>query len=136
MWTKPISLALAGGRMRARAAWGGKAPDNSKEVSSAPSAPASQQPSDAPSSGGAQELIFVLSNEPDGIDPGVTNNSFAKYVIVGCFEGLVTYDETGTLIPGNAESWDISEDGTVYTFHLRIGLKWSDGSHLTAQDYV
>ena len=85
---------------------------------------------------GAQEMVFVLSNEPDGIDPGVTNNSFASTFLANCFEGLVTYDSTGTVVPGNAESWDISEDGTVYTFHLRDGLKWSDGSDLTAEDYV
>ena len=85
---------------------------------------------------GAQEMVFVLSNEPDGIDPGVTNNSFASTFLVNCFEGLVTYDATGTVVPGNAESWDISEDGTVYTFHLRDGLKWSDGTDLTAEDYV
>lgn len=42
----------------------------------------------------------------------------------------------GNVIPGVAESWDISEDGTVYTFHLREGLKWSDGSDLTANDFV
>ncbi len=136
MMKKLISLALAGALMLALAACGGDEPGNINDVSPAPPPPASQQPSDAPSSGGAQELIFVLSNEPDGIDPGVTNNSFAKYVLNNCFEGLVTYDESGSVVPGNAESWDISDDGTVYTFHLRSGLKWSDGSPLTAQDYV
>ena len=84
----------------------------------------------------AQELTFVLNNEPDTIDPTITNNSFAVPFIMNCFEGLVTYDETGTVVPGNAESWDISDDLTVFTFHLREGLKWSDGSDLTANDYV
>ncbi|MEA4899057.1 MAG: peptide ABC transporter substrate-binding protein [Eubacteriales bacterium] len=83
------------------------------------------------------QIIFALQNEPDGIDPGVTNNSFASPFLANCFEGLVTYDTTtGSLIGGNAESWTISDDGTVYTFKLRQGLKWSDGSALTAQDYV
>ncbi|MCR5161121.1 MAG: peptide ABC transporter substrate-binding protein, partial [Lachnospiraceae bacterium] len=84
----------------------------------------------------AQELTFVLSNEPDGIDPNVTNNSFAVPFLVNCFEGLVTYDASGEIVPGNAESWDISDDLTVFTFHLREGLKWSDGTDLTANDYV
>ena len=83
-----------------------------------------------------QELTFVLSNEPDGIDPTITNNSFAVPFLVNCFEGLVTYDSDGGIVPGNAESWDVNDDLTVYTFHLREGLKWSDGSDLTAQDYV
>ncbi len=84
-----------------------------------------------------QEIIFALANEPDGIDPSVTNNSFASPILANCFEGLVTYDTTdGSIIGGNAESWTISDDGTIYTFTLREGLMWSDGSALTAQDYV
>ena len=84
-----------------------------------------------------QEMTFALQNEPDGIDPSVTNNSFASPFLANCFEGLVTYDTTtGSLIGGDAESWTISDDGTVYTFTLRDGLKWSDGSPLTAKDYL
>ena len=84
-----------------------------------------------------QEITFALNNEPDGIDPSITNNSFASPILANCFEGLVTYDTaTGSLIGGDAESWTISDDGTVYTFTLREGLKWSDGSPLTAQDYL
>ncbi len=83
-----------------------------------------------------QELTFVLSNEPDGIDPTVTNNSFAVPFLCNAFEGLVTYDEAGEIAPGNAESWDVSDDLKTYTFHLRSGLKWSDGTDLTANDYV
>jgi oligopeptide transport system substrate-binding protein len=84
----------------------------------------------------AQELTFVLSNEPDGIDPAVTSNSFAVPFLCQCFEGLVTYDSDGEIAPGNAESWESNDDMTVYTFHLRDGLKWSDGTPLTASDYV
>lgn len=84
----------------------------------------------------AQEMTFVLGNQQDSIDPGITNNSFASVFLCNCFEGLVTYDESGTVVGGAAETWEISEDGTVYTFHLRDGLKWSDGSDLTAKDFV
>ncbi len=83
-----------------------------------------------------QEITFVLSNEPDGIDPNVTNNSFAVPFLENCFVGLVTYDSDGEIIPGEAESWEINDDLTEFTFHLRDGLKWSDGSDHTAQDYV
>ncbi len=102
----------------------------------APSSEAAEAETEAPAASGAQEMTFIISNEPDGIDPGITNNSFASIFLANCFEGLVTYDSTGTVVGGNAESWDISDDGTVYTFHLRDGLKWSDGSDLTANDYV
>ncbi len=81
------------------------------------------------------EMTFVLSNEPDGIDPGITSNSFASVFLVNCFEGLVNYSRNNEIIPGVAESWDISEDGKTYTFHLRKGLKWSDGSDLTSEDF-
>lgn len=83
-----------------------------------------------------QEMTFVLNNEPDSIDPTVTSNSFATPFLANCFEGLVTYDENGEVVPGNAESWESNDDLTVYTFHLRDGLKWSDASDLTANDYV
>lgn len=85
----------------------------------------------------AQELVYSLYSEPDGIDPSVTNNSFASYVLANAFEGLLTYDTmTGSVICGEAESYTISDDGLVYTFTLRDDLKWSDGSAHTAEDYV
>lgn len=84
----------------------------------------------------AQELTFVLNNEPDTIDPTITSNSFATPFIVNCFEGLVTYNEAGEIVAGNAETWSSNDDMTVYTFKLKEGLKWSDGTPLTAQDYV
>ncbi len=86
--------------------------------------------------GTEQKLVFALQNEPDGLDPGITNNSFASPVLYNAFEGLVVYDESNSIVGGSAESWDISDDGLVYTFHLRDNLKWSDGSALTAADFV
>lgn len=85
----------------------------------------------------AQEIVYALANQPDGIDPSITNNSFASPILCNVFEGLVTYDTTtGALIEGEAESYSIDETGLVYTFVLRDGLKWSDGSAHTAEDYV
>ncbi|MDR2759863.1 MAG: peptide ABC transporter substrate-binding protein [Spirochaetaceae bacterium] len=86
--------------------------------------------------GKSQKIIFALQNVPDGLDPGITNNSFAAPFLFNLFEGLITYDKDNNIIPALAESWTISDDGTVYTFRLRAGLKWSDGSPLTARDFV
>ena len=83
-----------------------------------------------------QEIIFALHNEYDSIDPGITNNSFAAEILSNTFEGLVTFDTTtGAIIGGQAESWEISDDGRVWTFTLREGLRWSDGTDLTAYDF-
>jgi oligopeptide transport system substrate-binding protein len=51
-------------------------------------------------------------------------------------EGLAGYSAAGELIPAAAESWDIADDGLVYTFHLREGLRWSNGDALTADHFV
>ena len=131
-----VSLALAIMMCLSLVACGGSSSaGNISDLSSATTATEAAVAT-APAADVAQEMTFVLSDEPDGIDPTVTNNSFAMYVLVNCFEGLVTYDASGSIVPGCAESWDISEDGTVYTFHLRDGLKWSDGTPLTAGDFV
>ena len=51
-------------------------------------------------------------------------------------EGLVTPDAAGTgVVPATADRWTVSHDGIVYSFHIRSGVKWSDGTPLTAQDF-
>ena len=85
---------------------------------------------------GEQEITLALENEPDGIDPNVTSNSFASPFLSNAFEGLVSLDENNELAPALAESWEISEDMLTYTFKLRPDLKWSDGTPLTANDFV
>ena len=135
MKKKVLSAMLAGTMaLSLLSACGSEKPQNIADVTTGSSSAAASSAAAAPAE--KQEMTFVLNNIPDGLDPGVTNNSFAQYVLINCFEGLVTYDETGSLVGGSAESWNISDDGLVYTFHLRDGLKWSDGTPLTAQDFV
>lgn len=57
-------------------------------------------------------------------------------MLLHSFECLLTIDQEGQLAEGQAEKWETSEDGLTWTFHLRDGLKWSDGSDLTANDFV
>ncbi len=78
---------------------------------------------------------YAFLIEPPGIDPGVSQGSVQSTLYAALYEGLVTVDDKGNIVPGAAESWDVSEDGTEYTFHLREGLKWSDGEPLTAKDF-
>lgn len=83
-----------------------------------------------------QKIIFIVNNEAEDMDPTTSQETFALPVINNCFMGLLTTDENGGLVPGLAESWEVSADGTVYTFKIRANAKWSDGQDLTASDFV
>ncbi|MGV8986135.1 MAG: peptide ABC transporter substrate-binding protein [Cypionkella sp.] len=77
-----------------------------------------------------------IGSEWSSLDPHVNFDAAAGWIQMDAYEGLVTYDATGRILPGAAEKWDISADGLTYTFHLRHGLKWSNGDKLVAQDFV
>ncbi|HTT93594.1 MAG TPA: ABC transporter substrate-binding protein [Solirubrobacterales bacterium] len=88
-----------------------------------------------PVAGGS--LVYSRQLETVTLNPREIKNGngdiFAQEMI---FSGIVRNDPNGTdkIVPGLAESWDVSKDGLTYTFHLRKGLKYSDGSPLTAED--
>ena len=81
-------------------------------------------------------LSVQIGPDPETIDPALNSASDGGCMILHSFECLLVVDESGNLAPGQAESWETSEDGLTWTFHLRDGLKWSDGSALTANDFV
>ena len=88
------------------------------------------------SSSADNEFIIGNGAEPQSLDPVKIQGNPEHRINLALFQGLVTYDpKTATAIPGVAESWDISDDGTVYTFHLRDAV-WSDGTPITAQTFV
>mgnify|MGYP003644659967 FL=1 len=74
--------------------------------------------------------------DPGSLDPHKVSGDWENRIVGDYIEGLVTEDAKADAIPGQAESWEISEDGTVYTFHLRDGIKWTDGEPVTAEDFV
>ena len=74
--------------------------------------------------------------EPDSLDPHRARSVAAMNVLRDLGEGLVTLAPDGSLKPGLAERWDVGEDGLVWTFELRDGLRWSDGEPLDAHDLV
>ena len=82
------------------------------------------------------ELAVVIGSDPDTIDPALNSAVDGATLIIHGFEGLCSLDKDGIVIPAQAESIYISDDGLVYTFKLHSGLKWSDGSPLTAHDFV
>lgn len=84
-----------------------------------------------------QTLHLGNAAEPQSLDPHLVAAYTDQNILLALFEGLCALDErTSQPVPAAASSWDISADGLTYTFHLRAGLKWSDGSPLTAGDFV
>lgn len=88
---------------------------------------------------GIRDQILLLGNgaEPQDLDPQVMTAFTDQNIALALFEGLCALDEkTSRAVPAAAERWEVSPDGLAYTFHLRPNLKWSDGTPLTAGDFV
>jgi len=87
-----------------------------------------------PTQSGDMVLNWNIGADPQTIDPTLNGASDGGDVINQTFEGLVR-EVSGVILPGIAETWETSADGLTVTFHLRDS-KWSDGSDLTADDFV
>lgn len=85
---------------------------------------------------GNNHLTVQIGPDPETIDPALNSAIDGANLILYGFETLLMFDQENNIVPGQAESFEISEDGLTYTFHLRDGLKWSDGTPLTAEDFV
>jgi len=86
----------------------------------------------------AAEQILNKNNgaEPQTLDPHRAEGVPASNILRDLFEGLVSEAPDGSLIPGAAETWQINDDGTVYTFTLRADGRWSNGDPVTAADFA
>jgi len=74
--------------------------------------------------------------EPQTLDPHRAEGVPESNILRDLFEGLVGEAPDGTLVPGAAEAWTVSDDGRVYTFRLRADARWSNGDAMTAGDFV
>ncbi|MEW8995329.1 peptide ABC transporter substrate-binding protein [Clostridium sp.] len=83
-----------------------------------------------------QKIIYNLGADPKTIDPQLNSAVDGSTIIHNAFEGLMREDEKSQIVPGTAEKYEVSDDGTVYTFHLRENAKWSDGKPVVAGDFV
>lgn len=146
---KLLALALAGAMSLSLLAGcgGGTAPATPAPVETTP---ATTPVETTPATDGAFNLNVCIASEPQTIDPALNSAVDGGVMTQHFFEGLTKWADNGTLVedatinyadlvPGQAESWDkvVNEDGTtVYTFHLRDDIKWSDGQDVTAGDFV
>ncbi|MED3708494.1 peptide ABC transporter substrate-binding protein [Peribacillus frigoritolerans] len=86
-------------------------------------------------SSGLKVLNVNNSSEPGSLHPANAQGTHESWILEHTFEGLTKKTEEGKIVPGSAESWEISEDGLTWTFKLKDGLKWSNGDPLTANDF-
>ena len=77
----------------------------------------------------------MLETEVQSLDPQIATDGTSFEVIADYTDGLMQMDADGAAVPAIAETYDISEDGKTYTFHLR-DAKWSNGDAVTAADFV
>ena len=88
--------------------------------------------------GAFAEVVFNRGNsaDPELLDPHKTSTVYEANILRDLFSGLTVQNAKAEIIPGAAESWTVSPDGKTYTFKLRADGKWSDGSPVTADDFV
>ena len=90
---------------------------------------------ESPSSYVQPSLVrLTMPSEPDSLDPYISTASDTEAVMHNVYEGLVLFNEDGEIIPGLAESWQISDDGLEYTFHLRDDITFHNGKHFSSED--
>jgi oligopeptide transport system substrate-binding protein len=84
-----------------------------------------------------QTLRYISGSEPESLDPHIGTGQPEARIYLALYEGLVTYHPvTMEPEPGVAERWDVNEDSTSFTFHLRPNARWSNGDPVTAHDFV
>lgn len=87
-----------------------------------------------PKTGGTLRVAF--QNDWESLDPQVTSSYSSLQILNNVLETLTTFDDNLNLVPGLATSWEQSDDGLTWTFHLREGVKFSNGRDMTADDVV
>lgn len=85
--------------------------------------------------GDAAQIIMQSSPESGEYDPAGAAAYVYFWFQTMCLKGLIDYDAEGDYVPAMAETWEVNDDATQYTFHIREDAKWSDGSQVTSADF-
>jgi oligopeptide transport system substrate-binding protein len=88
-----------------------------------------------PTGNNANVLRYALIDEPTTLDPAKVEDGTTIDLLQQVYEGLVRWSENNEIEPNLAEKWEVSEDGTTYTFHLKKGVKFHNGREVTAEDF-
>ncbi len=107
------------------------APPSPSISAAAPTAPPA---SEAPTGGGGGTLVVAIGADPGHLNPAITTSGATHTASELLYNGLVGLDENLSPIPELAESWEIQENGAQYTFTLRDGVVWHDGTPFTSGD--
>ena len=117
------------------AAMGLAACGGSKSGSTATSGSASSAAGSSTGSVNTAGFTVQYGPNPETLDPSLNSAVDGANTIITIFEPLLIINENNEVVGGQAESWEASEDGLTWTFTMRDGLKWSDGTDLTAKDF-
>ena len=129
------AVAMAGCMAASLAACGGSASSAATDASSAASTEAATSEATEATGTSANGFTVQLGSNPETLDPALNSAIDASNTLITVFEPLLLIDENNEVIPGQADLPEVSEDGLTWTFTMKDGLKWSDGSDLTAKDF-
>ncbi len=91
---------------------------------------------DTTASGAASEVVVAFDADLNTMDHHIATDGNSFIMQSMCYSGLTSLDKAGTPVPELATSWDVSDDGLVYTFHIAEDATWSNGTPVTANDFV
>ena len=112
-----------------------EAASTSGDAAATEAAEGAEDAGEAEASGIASEFTVQIGPNPETLDPALNSAIDGANLLVTLSETLLIIDENLEVQPGQAESYTVSDDGLVWTFTMRDGLKWSDGTDLTAKDF-
>ena len=128
------AVAMAGCMAASLAACGSSAASTDTAASSSAATAESTEATEA-TGASADGFTVQLGPNPETLDPALNAAVDGGNTLITIEEPLLIIDENNEVQPGQAESYEVSDDGLTWTFHMRDGLKWSDGSDLTAADF-
>lgn len=132
---KAVAFALAAAMVVGLVGCGGSGSTSTTAAAGESSAESTAAESGSAAASG-DDLNVMLETPVQSLDPQQATDGTSFEVIADYTDGLMQMDSDGQAVPAIAESYELSDDGLTYTFHLRTDAKWSNGTPVTAADFV